>query len=340
MELALKALSFSVKFTDNDKFFVHNNAAWCHWAREEMHDAIPHLIKAFDAAKQAGDRDRQSVMVANIGALLDGMGEWALSLAAATEAWRVHMNSGNEPVGRPLNYLSNMICLNCRLENFSEALQHAELLLRYLSTDVDPAKWLFFCNMSEAFALNGHIEKAEYCLERSRELNRANRTDHSKKHLVLAEAAIAGAKGDYRLSVKLAKAVIDTPAEVTMRQPQQIAAAILARAYTSMGRRSEAVKWKQFIKEATRKGALGELLSSQLRASLNFDQPVKALTAQELTCLSLSARGQTSADIGLKLGIKARTVNFHFSNILKKLNAMNRQEAIAKAMSANLLKSY
>lgn len=67
---------------------------------------------------------------------------------------------------------------------------------------------------------------------------------------------------------------------------------------------------------------------------------VKALTSQELSCLSLSARGQTSADIGLKLGIKARTVNFHFSNILKKLNAMNRQEAIAKAMTANLLKSY
>ena len=72
---------------------------------------------------------------------------------------------------------------------------------------------------------------------------------------------------------------------------------------------------------------------------LNVIQPIK-LTAQELSCLELSANGQTSADIGLKLGIKPRTVNFHFSKILRKLNAMNRQEAIAKAMSANLIKSH
>ena len=43
---------------------------------------------------------------------------------------------------------------------------------------------------------------------------------------------------------------------------------------------------------------------------------------------ALSARGQTSADIGNKLGIKARTVNFHMGKILRKLNAVNRQEAI------------
>src|SRR5436305_10850410 len=113
--------------------------------------------------------------------------------------------------------------LKCRLENFSKALEHAELLLQYQSKDVDPVRWVFFCNMAEAFALNGQVEKAEHCLERARQLNRANETDHSHKHLVLAEAAIAGAKGDYRFSVKLAKEVIDMPAEVTMRQPQQIA---------------------------------------------------------------------------------------------------------------------
>jgi DNA-binding CsgD family transcriptional regulator len=63
-----------------------------------------------------------------------------------------------------------------------------------------------------------------------------------------------------------------------------------------------------------------------------------AAAERELKCLRLSASGQTSGDIGMKLGIKLRTVNFHFSKILRKLNAMNRQEAIAKAASANLLK--
>ena len=72
-------------------------------------------------------------------------------------------------------------------------------------------------------------------------------------------------------------------------------------------------------------------------ASLKLDVTVP-LTAQQLECLTLSAHGQTSTDIALKLGIKPRTVNFHFAKVLRKLNAMNRQEAIAKAVSANLLR--
>ena len=45
----------------------------------------------------------------------------------------------------------------------------------------------------------------------------------------------------------------------------------------------------------------------------------------------------TSADIGLKLDISARTVNFHFSNIMQKLGALNRYEAISLALSKRLI---
>ena len=76
----------------------------------------------------------------------------------------------------------------------------------------------------------------------------------------------------------------------------------------------------------------------QIHASLSLAKPNKKLTDIELTCLSLSARGQSSADIALKLGIKPRTVNFHFTNVLRKLNAINRQEAISKAIGANLMR--
>jgi LuxR family transcriptional activator of bioluminescence operon len=78
-------------------------------------------------------------------------------------------------------------------------------------------------------------------------------------------------------------------------------------------------------------------MSERIRASIRRFETSEALTEQELICLSLSARGQTSGDIGMKLGITPRTVNFHFSKILKKLNAMNRQEAIAKALSTRLI---
>lgn len=61
------------------------------------------------------------------------------------------------------------------------------------------------------------------------------------------------------------------------------------------------------------------------------------LSRREIECLNLAARGQTSRDIAFKLGIAERTVSFHFSNILTKLNAMNRPEAIAKATSLGIV---
>lgn len=99
------------------------------------------------------------------------------------------------------------------------------------------------------------------------------------------------------------------------------------------------MKWKEWANRLRYENPLGSLLAIQIRANLCVEPLVKPLTDKELACLSLSAHGQTSADIALKLGIKTRTVNFHFANVLRKLNAMNRQEAIAKAVGANLLRT-
>ena len=61
------------------------------------------------------------------------------------------------------------------------------------------------------------------------------------------------------------------------------------------------------------------------------------LTERERECLALVARGMTSADVGVKLGITARTANFHIGNIMAKLGAVSRGEAIARAVAANLV---
>ncbi len=60
------------------------------------------------------------------------------------------------------------------------------------------------------------------------------------------------------------------------------------------------------------------------------------LTARESECLAMAANGMTSADIGTKLGIAQRTANFHFGNIIAKLHALNRGEAIARAIALGL----
>jgi DNA-binding CsgD family transcriptional regulator len=66
-------------------------------------------------------------------------------------------------------------------------------------------------------------------------------------------------------------------------------------------------------------------------------QQGRPLSHRELQCLQLAARGMTSADIGSKLGLSQRTVDFHFCNIISKLAAANRHEAIALGISQGLI---
>jgi DNA-binding CsgD family transcriptional regulator len=61
------------------------------------------------------------------------------------------------------------------------------------------------------------------------------------------------------------------------------------------------------------------------------------LSPRERQCLEMAARGLTSGDIGIKLGITERTAYYHFSNIISKLGVLNRQEAIAKAITQGII---
>jgi DNA-binding CsgD family transcriptional regulator len=62
------------------------------------------------------------------------------------------------------------------------------------------------------------------------------------------------------------------------------------------------------------------------------------LSTRELQCLQMAAHGLTSADIGVKLGIAERTVNFHFHNVIAKLCVLNRSEAVARAIARRLIR--
>jgi DNA-binding CsgD family transcriptional regulator len=70
-----------------------------------------------------------------------------------------------------------------------------------------------------------------------------------------------------------------------------------------------------------------------VRRGLPPSQEGQPLSPRERQCLQMAARGLTSADIGIKLGIAERTANFHFSNAISKLGVLNRHEAIAKALT-------
>jgi DNA-binding CsgD family transcriptional regulator len=79
-------------------------------------------------------------------------------------------------------------------------------------------------------------------------------------------------------------------------------------------------------------GHLHEAMLAHCRSAL-ATRPHARLTPRERECVAFAARGLTSVDIGMKLGITERTVNFHFGNITAKLGVLNRAEAIVRAIA-------
>jgi DNA-binding CsgD family transcriptional regulator len=74
------------------------------------------------------------------------------------------------------------------------------------------------------------------------------------------------------------------------------------------------------------------LLANQLK---NFLRP--ALTSQEERCLRWVAQGKTSWEIGKIMFISEPTVVFHLKNLMKKLDVINRSQALAVAIRLGLI---
>lgn len=80
-------------------------------------------------------------------------------------------------------------------------------------------------------------------------------------------------------------------------------------------------------------------LSSRATRLLAQDQSIPdgdKLTKREQEVLALLVQGLTNAQIARRLTIQPSTVNFHVHNILSKLDAANRTEAVAIAMRRGL----
>jgi len=65
--------------------------------------------------------------------------------------------------------------------------------------------------------------------------------------------------------------------------------------------------------------------------------PGPALSSRETEVLQWLKEGKTSWDISMILGIRERTVNFHAANIMRKLGAVNRVQAVAVALRRGLI---
>lgn len=61
------------------------------------------------------------------------------------------------------------------------------------------------------------------------------------------------------------------------------------------------------------------------------------LTPRESEVLRWTGEGKTACEIGNILNISERTVNFHVNNVLLKLNATNKVQAVVKAIAIGLI---
>lgn len=82
-----------------------------------------------------------------------------------------------------------------------------------------------------------------------------------------------------------------------------------------------------------------ELFGTVMRINMNSAPKKKDnLTPREVECLFWACEGKTTWEISKIIDVTERTVIFHLTSATKKLGAVNRQHAVAKAMASGLIK--
>ena len=82
---------------------------------------------------------------------------------------------------------------------------------------------------------------------------------------------------------------------------------------------------------------LQPVVASKLMRHVSSQGVRSRLTARELEALDLLANGMTNKEIAAELVITVRTVKFHVSSILRKLEAGNRTEAVRIAAERGII---
>jgi DNA-binding CsgD family transcriptional regulator len=67
------------------------------------------------------------------------------------------------------------------------------------------------------------------------------------------------------------------------------------------------------------------------------EQPMENLSSREIECLRWSAAGKSSEEIAIILDLSAHTVIGYLKSAMRKLDSVNRMQAIARALRYRLL---
>ncbi len=82
----------------------------------------------------------------------------------------------------------------------------------------------------------------------------------------------------------------------------------------------------------------GRAVSDEIKRLMAENPPAPELTPRQLEILNSMSRGYSNSEIAEVFGINEFTVREHVANIMAKLDASNRAEAVATALRKSLLK--
>ena len=93
------------------------------------------------------------------------------------------------------------------------------------------------------------------------------------------------------------------------------------------------------VLKAVRAVSRGEsAVDPEIQAAIDAEPPLLSLTPRQLEILKAAALGKTTDQIATVCGISASAVKQHITAIMRNLGVSSRSEAIAVALSRNLLK--
>jgi DNA-binding CsgD family transcriptional regulator len=124
-------------------------------------------------------------------------------------------------------------------------------------------------------------------------------------------------------------------AEALLATGDRDGAADAARAAHAVAVRLGAAPLRGAVEALVRRGRLGVALPGAARVS----EANVVLTPREAEVLGLLAQGRTNRQVGKELFISEKTASVHVSNIIAKLGASGRTEAVAIAAARGLLPS-
>lgn len=81
----------------------------------------------------------------------------------------------------------------------------------------------------------------------------------------------------------------------------------------------------------------GKVIAPEILELLQVNTPVSALTDRERQIISLIASGFTNKEIAAQLGVSAKTVDNHRTNLMRKLNVNSAAELLSYALREGLL---